>query len=190
MSRFSRISGLLRGRLPAMVGGAAALVFVGAAAPAEQDRFALSAPNGVSFGEFRSYQDWAPVAASQVPDGIKVIAANPVMIAAYRAGIPGNGKPFPDGSAIVKIEWSQKKNPESPYPVTVPDALKSVSFIEKDSKRFAQTGGWGYAQFQHDPATGAFKPFGKDASFAQMVCFKCHTAVTAKDYIFTAYPKR
>lgn len=191
MSRFPRIRRLLRERLPIMAGGAAAaLVLVGGAAPAVQDRFALSAPNGVSFGEFRGYRDWAPVAVSQVADGIKVIAANPTMIAAYRAGVPDNGKPFPDGSAIVKIEWSQKKNPQSPYPVTVPDALMSVSFIEKDTKRFAQTGGWGYAQFLYDPAARAFRPYGKDASFAQTVCFKCHTAVTGKDYIYTAYPKR
>lgn len=68
------------------------------------------------------------------------------MINAYKEGIPGNGKPFPDGVAIVKIEWSKKKNPVSPYFVKLPDTLKSVSFIEKDSKRFPDKSGWGYAQ--------------------------------------------
>jgi hypothetical protein len=67
------------------------------------------------------------------------------MINAYKEGIPGNGKPFPEGSMV--IEWSKKKNSVSTYFVEVPDTLKSVSFIEKDSKRFPDTSGWGYAQF-------------------------------------------
>jgi hypothetical protein len=86
----------------------------------------------------------------------------------------------------VKIEWSAKKSAESPYFVMVPDILKSVSFIEKDTKRFANTGGWGYAQFHYDSASGAFQPFGNDAACGHA----CHTAVAAKDYIFTAYPRR
>jgi Cytochrome P460 len=73
------------------------------------------------------------------------------MIKAYRDGVPGNGKPFPEGSMIVKIEWSPKKNPESPYSVMVPDTLKSVSFIEKDSKRFPETSGWGMPSFFMTP---------------------------------------
>jgi hypothetical protein len=117
---------------------------------------------------------------------LKVIAGNAAMIDAYREGIPGNGKNFPDGSKIVKIEWSQKKNPESPYFVMVPDTLKSVSFIEKDTKRFPDTSGWGYAQFLYDAASDTFKPSGSGASCG----YACHTAVAAKDYIFTAYPTR
>ena len=72
-----------------------------------------------------------------------MIAANAAMINAYRQGTPGNGRLFPNGSKIVKIEWSPKKNPESPYFVMVPDTLKSVSFIEKDSKRFRELGRMG-----------------------------------------------
>jgi hypothetical protein len=90
------------------------------------------------------------------------------------------------GSKIVKIEWTAKKSAESPYFVMVPDILKSVSFIEKDSKRFPNTGGWGYAQFHYDGASDTFQPFGNDAACGHA----CHTAVAAKDYIFTAYPKR
>ena len=67
---------------------------------------------------------------------------NALMINAYKEGIPANGKPFPEGSMIVNIEWS-KKEPYVPYFVEVPDTLKSVSFIEKDSKRFLDTRGWG-----------------------------------------------
>ena len=86
----------------------------------------------------------------------------------------------------MKIEWSQKQNTVSPYFVVVPDTLKSVSFIEKDSKRFPNTHGWAYAQFVYDPANDSFKPSvtGAECGYA------CHTAVKAKDYIFTAYPRR
>jgi len=159
-------------------------------APAAQDRFTLTAPNGVAFSEFRGYDTWQDVAVSTTEDGIKAILANPVMINAYKEGIPGNGKAFPDGSMIVKIEWLKKKNPVSPYFVEVPETLKSVSFIEKDSKRFPDTSGWGYAQFLYDPASGTFKPFGRDATFGKKLCYQCHTLVTAKDFIFTEYPTR
>ena len=47
---------------------------------------------------------------------LNVIVANPVMINAYRAGIPGNGKPFPDGSKSAKIQWRPKKSAEAPVP--------------------------------------------------------------------------
>src|SRR5271169_7225556 len=72
-----------------------------------QDRFTLRAPNGVAFSEFRGYETWQDVAVSQTDDGIKAIPANPVMITAHREGTPGNGKSFPEGSRIVKIEWTR-----------------------------------------------------------------------------------
>ena len=157
---------------------------------AAQDRYALKAPNGIAFSEFRGYETWQAVAPSETTDGIKAILASPVMINAYKAGIPENGKAFPEGSKIVKIEWTRTPNPASPYPVQVPAALKSVSFIEKDSKRFPDTSGWGYAQFIYDPASDTFKPYGSDASFGKTVCYECHTRVKAQDYIFTKYPRR
>jgi Cytochrome P460 len=108
------------------------------------------------------------------------------MINAYKKGIPDNGKLFPEGSKIVKIEWIKKKNPVSPYFVEVPDTLKSLSFIEKDSKRFPDTHGWAYAQFDYDAASDTFKPSvtGAECGYA------CHTTVATKDYIFAAYPRR
>ncbi len=167
------------------------LAGLGRMALAAQDRFTLTAPNGIAFAEFRGYESWPDVAVSQAGDGIKVIAANPAMIEAYRSGIPGSGKPFPDGAKIVKIEWAQKKNPESPFPVEVPDSLRGVEFIEKDSKRFPQTNGWGYAQFLHDAAAGTFTELGAlPARAVTGECHACHTIVAAKDYIFTSYPKR
>jgi len=161
-------------------------VALGGMALAAQDRFTLKVPNGLAFSEFRGYETWQYVAVSQTENGLKVIAANSPMINAYRSGTPGNGKHFPEGSKIVKIEWTSKKNTESPYAVMVPDNLKSVSFIEKNTKRFPNTSGWAFAQFQYDVPSDTFKPIGNDAACG----YSCHTAVAAKDYIFTAYPKR
>jgi hypothetical protein len=73
---------------------------------------------------------------------------------------------------------------------TTSATLTRVSFIEKDSKRFPDSSGWGYAQFLHDTNSATFKPFGKDESFGTTVCYKCHTAAKATDYIFTGYPLR
>jgi hypothetical protein len=166
---------------------ATVLVFgLGGFALAAQDRDAVMVPGGLGFAEFKGYETWQPVSVSQVKDGIKLISANPVMIEAYRRGLPAAGKTFPEGSRIVKIEWTQKESAESPYFVMAPDALKSVSFIVKDSRRFPKTNGWAYAQFLYDPATHAFKPNGTGAECG----YACHTAVAAKDYIFTAYPPR
>jgi Cytochrome P460 len=156
---------------------------LGSMAVAAQDKYTLKVPNGLAFSEFRGYENWQNVAVSQTE---KVIVANPAMIKAYRDGIPGNGKHFPDGSKVAKIEWTSKKSTESPYFVMVPDTLKSVSFIEKDTKRFPDTHGWAYAQFLYDTASGAFSPHGNDAKCG----YECHSTVAAKDYIFTAYPKR
>ena len=157
---------------------------------AEQDRYSLKAPDGIAFSEFRGYDQWQDVAVSATETGIKAILANPTMIGAYKEGIPDNGRPFPDGSVIVKIEWNKAKNPVSPYSVDVPTTLKSVSFIEKNSKRFPDTSGWGYAQILYDPSSRTFKPYGDDSSFGKNICYKCHTRVQAKDYIFTNYPFR
>lgn len=153
---------------------------------AAQDRSTLKVPDGLSFSEIIGYETWPDVAVSQVEDGLKVIVANSTMIDAYREGVPGNGKPFPDGSKIVKIEWSQKRSAESPYFVMVPDTLKSVSFIEKDSKKFPDMNGWGYAQFTYDSMSDMLKPSGSGTSCGHA----CHSAVSARDYIFTAYPRR
>jgi hypothetical protein len=163
-----------------------ALAVMGSMAVAQQDRFTLKVPNGLAFSDFRGYETWQNVAVSQTESSLKVIAGNDAMINAFRSGIPADGKLFPDGSKIVKIEWSSKKNTESPYFVMVPDILKTVSFIEKDNQKFPDTHGWAYAQFLYDAASDAFKPNGNDA-----VCgYACHTTVASKDYIFTAYPRR
>jgi hypothetical protein len=170
-----------------------------AMAVAAQDRYTVKVPNGLEFSEFRGYEDWQVVAPSHTDaqNVMRVILANPVMIKAYRAGIPANGKPFPDGSKIAKIEWRPEKITGAPFSAattdTVPGALSEVEFIEKNAKRFADSNGWGYAVFKYDAASDTFSPGtladkppqGNDAKCGAT----CHKLAAAKDYIFTAYPK-
>jgi hypothetical protein len=171
---------------PAMIVAAISVGFLTSMAVAAQDRFTLKVPNGLSFSEFKGCDTWQNVSVSQTETGLKIIAANDTMINAFRSGVPGNGKPFPEGSQIVKIEWAIKDSPESPYFVRVPGALKSVSFIEKNTQRFPDSGGWGYAQFHYEAAADTFRPVGEGSACGHA----CHTAVKTNDYIFTAYPPR
>jgi hypothetical protein len=156
----------------------------------DQDKYELQALNGISFSEVRGYETWQAIATSRRTDNneLRIILGNLTMINAYKEGIPGNGKPFPEGSAVVKIGWSEKQNPDFPVAFE-PDVLKRVEFIIKDSHRFPDTNGWGYARFVYDVKTSAFTPYGKDSSFARE-CHQCHTAVQRKDFIFTSYPLR
>jgi mono/diheme cytochrome c family protein len=68
-----------------------------------QDKYALKVPNGLAFAEFRGYEGWPVISISHNGDNVAAILGNPVMINAYQAGIPGNGKPFPDGAKTVKV---------------------------------------------------------------------------------------
>ncbi len=174
-------------RIRMSVSAAVCSFLVATLAFATQDKYSLRVPDGLAFADFRGYENWQVVAVSQTDDLLKVMVANPVMIDAYREGIPGNGKPFPDGSKIAKIEWKPKKSTESPFSVRIPDILQDVFFIEKNSKKFPTTKGWAYAAFDYDAASDTFKP---DATGVVTCGFACHTRVAAKDYIFTAYGKR
>jgi hypothetical protein len=79
-----------------------------------------------------------------------------------------------------------KKSTEAPFVVDVPDAPTQAFLMEKDSKRFPNTGGWGYAVFNHDSATGKMTP---DAATSDCG-HACHVVVKGKEYIFHPYQKR
>lgn len=170
---------------------AALLAALGAAAllaqPQANDKYSLKSPGGIAFSDFRGYEDWATVSSARTDEILKVIVANSTMISAYKAGIPGNGQSFPDGSMIVKLQWKHKKSTEAPFDVEVPDFFTQAFVMEKDSKKFPKTGGWGYAVFNYDAATDRFSPDAKSFSDCGNAC---HTAVKAKDYIFHPYEKR
>ena len=164
-----------------------------ALALAAQDKYTVKVPNGLSFSEFRGYESWQIVSISQDGPHIAAILANPVMIKAYQAGVPGNGKPFPDGSKMTKIHWLPKKLETFPA-ATVPATLDDIDFMVKDSKRFADSGGWGYAVFDYNTASDTFTPgtpAGKPPQGNDAKCgYACHTRVMTKDYVFTEYGRR
>ena len=153
----------------------------------DSDKYSLVSPGGIAFSDFKGYEDWATASSARQDDILKVIVANPTMIKAYKAGVPAKGQLFPDGSKIVKLQWKQKKSTEAQFAVDVPDFFTQVFVMEKDSKRFPKTGGWGYAVFNYDVASDKFTPDAKSLSDCGNAC---HTAVKAKDYIFHPYEKR
>jgi hypothetical protein len=169
-------------------------VVVGGRAMSAQDRYTLKVPNGLAFSEFKGYEGWQTIAVSHNGGLLAVILGNPAMIDAYKAGVPGNGKPFPDGAKMAKIHWNAKKNEIAPGQPLVAGALHDVDFMVKDSKRFSDSGGWGYGEFEYDASSDTFRPGtvtdkppqGNDAKCG----FACHTAVKMQDYVFTEYPKR
>ena len=180
-------------QITAIAFAATVLTVLGGISLAQQDKYTLKVPGGLAFSEFRGYEGWQVVSISQNDKLVAVILANPVMIDAYLAGIPGNGKPFPDGAKMAKIHWTPKMNQYFPD-TTVPGTLHDVDFMVKDGKRFADSGGWGWAVFKYDAAAGTFTP-GTEADKPPQAndakCgFACHTLVEKRDYVFTEYGKR
>jgi hypothetical protein len=163
------------------------LAIVSGVATSAQDKYTLKLPDGILFSDWKGYEDWQLISTSKTDDRMKVILGNPTIIAAFKSGIPGNGKPFPEGSKIAKVQWKPKKSTEAPFVVDVPDTLADLFFMEKDSKRFPETGGWGYAQFDYDPASATYTADkGGTPSCGQV----CHVKVKAKDYVFHPYQRR
>ena len=183
--------------IPAVVAMAIVLATFGGRAVTAQDtgqaKYTVRVPNGLAFSEFRGYEGWQTVSISRNEKMMAVILANPAMIKAYQSGIPGNGKPFPDGSKMAKVHWNPKKNEAFPE-TSVPASLHDVDFMAKDSKRFTDSGGWGWAFFKYDAASDTFAPAttaddppqGNDAKCG----LACHTIVKTRDYVFTEYGKR
>jgi hypothetical protein len=159
-----------------------------------QDKYALKVSGGLAFSEFRGYEGWHVISLSQSGDILAVIMGNPTMIEAYRKGIPANGKPVPDGAKMAKVHWVAKRSATAPAPTTVPGTLHDVDFMVKDSKRFGDIGGWGYAAFKYDTASRAFTPATTANAPPQANDAKCgvgcHTIVKSRDYVFTEYGSR
>jgi hypothetical protein len=169
------------------------LSVLAALALAAGDKYTVKVPGGLAFSEFRGYEAWQTISVSRNERVVAVILGNPEMTEAYRAGIPGDGKPFPDGAKMAKVHWTPKQSEFFPD-ATVPGRLVNVDFMVKDSKRFADSGGWGYAVFDYDAASDTFKPGtlagtppqGNDAKCG----FTCHTSAKTRDYVFTDYGRR
>ncbi|GFO61912.1 cytochrome P460 [Geomonas silvestris] len=136
------------------------------------------APNGIAL--YPEFMSWKPLAPSYREDKghIRLITANDVALAGLRAG----KNPLPDGSVLAKVAWKAVKHPAFPV-ATEPGEFVQVEFMVKDSRKYAATGGWGFARF----VGKELKPYGKDPGFVAE-CFGCHTPVAAKDYLFTSLP--
>jgi Cytochrome P460 len=131
------------------------------------------------------YRDWKVVSVAHEEGDLKDIRAvlgNDIAIKAYRAGV----LPFPEGAIVGRIAWSHVASEENNKVFGRPQSFVAgaptkfyLQFMEKDSKKYAATGGWGYSDFDQD---------GKPAPESDMVsCFPCHQAIKERDFIFTRY---
>ena len=131
------------------------------------------------------YRDWRLISVAHEEgdlNDIRAILGNDTAIRAYRE----EKLPFPDGTIIARIAWSYVPSEEnnkvfgraqSFVPGPAPDWY--LQLMVKDSKRYAATGGWGFAQFNKD---------GKPTDEAMLkTCFPCHEPVKARDFVFTRY---
>ncbi len=177
------------------VGIAVSLAAVsGIAISATRDKYTLKVPGGLAFSEFKGYESWEVIAVSYNGDHFATTVGNPEMIKAYKAGFPENGKPFPDGAKMAKVHWNAAKNETYPGQPIMPTSQHDVDFMAKDNKRFPDGHGWGYAEFEYDPASQAFRvgdtndkpPQGHDAKCG----VACRMAAKDRDYVFTKYMSR
>ncbi|UCE89516.1 MAG: cytochrome P460 family protein [Pseudomonadota bacterium] len=153
------------------------LVFLGGSFAAFGGSPVPPAPNGIEFPA--GYQDWRVLAVSHRTDNktLRVILGNDAAVAAARSG---KTNPWPDGAVLGKLVW--KDATASHWPAaTVPGNFVHAEFMIKDTKKYASTGGWGWARWKGLDQ----KPHGKDANAAQE-CVACHTPVKGNDWVFTA----
>ncbi len=194
MSRISTLRILMSKNIPAILIIAVVVAVLGGRAIPAQDKYTLQVPGGLAFSEFRGYEGWPVIAISENGGNFAVILGNPIMIDAYKEGVPGNGKPFPDGAKIAKVHWHPKKQEAYPGQPMVPGAQYNADFMVKDSKRFADSGGWGWGSFEYDAASDTFSPATEAATPPQghdAKCgFACHTLVKNRNYVFTEYGHR
>jgi len=141
-----------------------------------QQQNAQPAPNGIIMPE--GYKDWRLIASSLRSDNntMRVILGNDIAINAARGG---KTNPWPDGTTFAKLVWKNRTHEKWPT-ATIPGDFVHAEFMIKDSKKYASTGGWGFARWLGMEQ----KPYGKDAEFVQE-CFGCHTPVKENDYVFT-----
>lgn len=134
------------------------------------------APNGIAMPE--GYKDWRVISLTDRTDNhtMRAILGNDAAVTAARTG---RTKPWPDGAILAKVAW---KTTTSAHWNTamVPGEFVQVEFMIKDAKKYAATGGWGFARWKGMDQ----KPYGQDANFVQE-CFGCHTPVKNQDYVFT-----
>ena len=134
------------------------------------------APNGIELPA--GYKDWRVIATSHREDNktLRVILGNDKAMNAARAG---KTNPWPDGSILGKLVWKDAAH-DKWAKATIPGKFVHAEFMIKDSAKYVETGGWGFARWKGLDQ----KPHGVDASFV-MECYNCHLPVKDNDYVFT-----
>jgi hypothetical protein len=134
-----------------------------------------AAPNGIAF--LPEYKNWKEISSTERDDNhtLRVILGNEIAVDAIAHN---RINPWPDGTAFAKVAWLQQANDKG---LVQSGAFFQVEFMVRDSNKFADTLGWGFARWR-----GAdLKPYGKDATFTNE-CVGCHIALAKTDYVFTA----
>jgi Cytochrome P460 len=131
------------------------------------------------------YRDWKLVSVAHGEgelNDIRAILGNEVAIKAYREG----KLPFPEGAIVGRIAWRHVASEENNKVFGRDQSFVAgeappwyLQFMVKDSKKYAATGGWGYAQFDKDGKPGPESDLQK--------CFPCHQAIKDRDFVFTRY---
>lgn len=127
------------------------------------------------------YRDWKLVSVAHEEgslNDIRAILGNEIAIKAFREG----AQPFPDGAIIARLAWSYESSSENNKVFGRDQSFvaghpTNVQFMIKDSRKYAATGGWGFAQFSS----------GKPDPITVQACYTCHVPVKDRDFIFTRY---
>ncbi|HEX3106734.1 MAG TPA: cytochrome P460 family protein [Terriglobales bacterium] len=128
------------------------------------------------------YRDWKLISVAHEEgtlNDLRAILGNEIAVNAYRE----KNLPLPDGAIIARLAWkyvpSEENNKVFGHAQSfVAGDPTNVQFMVKDSKKYAATGGWGFAQFKNA------KP---DEKANLNTCFPCHAPVKDRDFVFTRY---
>lgn len=126
---------------------------------------------------YGEYKDWRVLGVSHRLEKkfVRSIVGNDVAINAARSG---KIKPWPDGTIFAKLSWKEKVHPNWPQAI-VPGEFAGAEAMVKDSKKFAETGGWGFGHWEG-------KTLVMNDKEKSATCFACHTTVKDNDFVFTA----
>src|ERR1700732_2867590 len=114
----------------------AVLAVLVATAVHAQDKYSLKSPSGIAFSDFRGYEDWAVVSSARTDEVLKVIVANPTMIKAYKAGVPGNGQPCPMAPRSRNASGSRRRARRPPSSWMCQTSLPRLSSSKRTARDF------------------------------------------------------
>lgn len=143
------------------------------------DHHVISPPDIGDIAFPKAYKNWRVINVSHRLDHhtLRAILGNDIAIEAARKG---QTNPWPDGAVLGKVLWKEAKDKNWDQAIVGRDFVHA-EFMVKDSKKYKDMGGWGYARWVGEE----LKPYGKDYRTAAMECHACHTPVKSNDFVFT-----